>query len=74
MQAGVQYISIRLGGWDDHHNLWDNYPERAAKIDKVLAVFLDDIRKQGMEDEVIFTMATEFGRTPKLFNSWTWSF
>lgn len=66
MQSSVQYVSIKMGGWDDHNNLWDAYPTRAANLDKVLSIFLDDLKELGMEDEVIFTLATEFGRSPKI--------
>lgn len=68
LQVGVQYISMNIGGWDDHNDLWDeeNYPKKAKDLDKALATFLEDLDAHGLLDETIVTVNSEFGRTPKI--------
>jgi len=68
LEANVQYISLNVGGWDDHNDLWmeDNYPKKAKALDKALNTFLDDLEQRGLLKNTIVTMNTEFGRTPRI--------
>ena len=64
--AGVQSISMNLGNWDHHNNLWidDNFPNQAKYLDQALAAFFDDMERHGQFKDTIVTINSEFGRTP----------
>ena len=68
LDVNVQYISINIGGWDDHNELWDNeaFPQRANYVDNVISVFLDDLYERGLLDSTVISVNSEFGRTPKI--------
>lgn len=68
LQAGVQYVSMNIGGWDDHNDLWneENYPRKAKDLDMALATFLNDLYDHGLLENTIVSVNTEFGRTPKI--------
>lgn len=69
LESDVQYVSIKIGGWDSHFDLWKEeggYPAKARALDKALATFIDDLYERGMYDDVILTVNSEFGRTPKI--------
>lgn len=68
IEANIQYISVNIGGWDDHLNFWDDnvFPNRAKKFDKALNVFLDDLEKRGLLKDTIVAVNTDFGRTPEI--------
>jgi len=68
LQADVQYISMEIGGWDDHYDLWDeeNYPKKANDLDRALATFFEDLALHGLLDSTVVTVNSEFGRTPKI--------
>ena len=66
LQANVQFISLNLGGWDSHNDLWleSNFPKKAKDLDKALATFFDDLEETGLFKDTIVTVNTEFGRSP----------
>jgi len=69
LQANVQYISVGVNdGWDTHFNLWDetNYPTKAKALDIALATFIDDLYEHGLNKNTIFTVNTDFGRSPEI--------
>lgn len=68
LEADVQYVSLNIGGWDHHNDLWsdDVFPNKARDLDKALATFLDDLYERGMYKDTIVTVNSEFGRTPRI--------
>lgn len=66
LQANVQYVSLSLGGWDSHFDLWNetNFPTQARELDKVLAIFIDDLHSQGLFKDTILAVNSDFGRSP----------
>ncbi len=66
LQADVQFVSIGIGGWDSHFNLWDSFPAKANALDKALATFIDDLYENGMFEDTILNVTSDFGRSPKI--------
>ncbi|MGI9428148.1 MAG: DUF1501 domain-containing protein [Bythopirellula sp.] len=66
VQNGVKFVEVGLGGWDDHRNLFNSLPGRAARFDQGLSTLLVDLKSQGMLSDTLVVVATEFGRTPKI--------
>lgn len=68
LEANVQYVTMNIGNWDDHMNLWDsdNFPTKAKNLDRAFSTFLDDLEERGLLKDTVIAMNTEFGRTPKI--------
>lgn len=66
LEANVQYVTIGLGNWDDHFNLWDSFPEKAQNLDKALATFIDEFHARGLHKDTIFNVVSDFGRSPNI--------
>jgi uncharacterized protein (DUF1501 family) len=64
VEAGVRCVEVRLGGWDDHQNLFDNLPGRARALDQAFGALLDDLAARGRLDRTLILCLGEFGRTP----------
>lgn len=66
VQNGVKFVEVNLGSWDDHRTIYDSLPNRAAQFDLGMSTLLRDLKSQGMLDQTLVVVATEFGRTPKI--------
>ena len=66
VENGVNFVEINLGGWDNHGNIYDRFPERSAELDKGMGGLIKDLAARGMLDDTLVVLATEFGRTPKI--------
>ena len=65
-QRGVRFVEVALGGWDHHNDLFSSLPRQANQLDQGLSALLRDLKSQGMLDETLVVLATEFGRSPKV--------
>ena len=63
-EAGVRYIEIDNGGWDQHTNLKGAHATRSRGVDKPIAGLLTDLKRRGMLDETLVVWGGEFGRKP----------
>jgi hypothetical protein len=66
VERGVRFIQVRIGGWDAHGNLKSNHDGMAAKTDRPVAAFLEDLDQRGLLDETLVIWGGEFGRTPTM--------
>lgn len=70
-QAGCGFVTVGYAGWDNHANgkhpnVKDGMKLLGQPLDKAVSAFLDDLEEQGMSDDVLFVIISEFGRTPKV--------
>lgn len=70
-QAGCGFVTVGYAGWDNHANdihpnVKDGMELLGRPLDHAVSAFLDDVKAQGMEDEILFVIMSEFGRTPKI--------
>lgn len=63
-EAGVRYIELCHGNWDQHNKLRDNLGKNCAAIDKPIAGLIADLKQRDMLDETLIVWGGEFGRTP----------
>jgi len=71
VEAGVPLVQANLGNfntWDLHGGIFPMsrdllYPP----ADMAIAALLDDLSESGLLDETLVVIASEFGRTPKIF-------
>ena len=64
VEAGVRFVELNHGGWDQHQNLTADLRRNAVAIDRPIAALLMDLRERGLLDETIVMWGGEFGRTP----------
>jgi hypothetical protein len=66
VEAGVPFVTINDGGWDDHFELFDKMPKRLVPFDAALAALINDLDQRGMLETTLVIALGEFGRTPKI--------
>jgi hypothetical protein len=66
VEAGVPFVTINDGGWDDHFELFDKMPTRLKPFDAALATLIDDLDQRGLLETTLVIALGEFGRTPKI--------
>lgn len=68
-ERGVRFSLVYLsdyGEWDSHNDLKNLHARSAARVDKPLAGLIADLKRTGLDKDVLVVCATEFGRTPGL--------
>jgi uncharacterized protein (DUF1501 family) len=65
VEAGVAFITVRVGGWDDHVDLAKKLRPRAAEYDQAVAAIVGELRERGLDRDVMLVAMGEFGRTPR---------
>ena len=66
VEAGVRYVSLNTGYWDDHGNIKRALDDKMPRHDRAVGVLLQDLADRGMLDDTLVVSAGEFGRTPKI--------
>ncbi len=66
VQKGIRFVEVVKGGWDMHNNLWTAIPTRAGELDQAIAALIDDLKADGLFEETLLVLTTEFGRTPRI--------
>jgi Protein of unknown function (DUF1501) len=68
-ERGVRFTLVYLsdyGEWDSHNDLKNLHARSAARVDKPLAGLIRDLKRTGLDKDVLVVCCTEFGRTPGL--------
>ncbi len=66
VQAGVTFIEVRSGGWDNHKTVDAEVAKNAGSVDPGFASLVADLKARGMLDRTLVIWMGEFGRTPKI--------
>ncbi len=66
VQAGARFVSLNYGGWDTHVQIREDYQMRMPAFDHALAALITDLDQQGMLDDTLVWVTSEFGRSPKI--------
>ena len=64
IEAGVRFVEISHGNWDQHFNLSNALAANARSVDLPIAGLLTDLRLRGLLKDTLVVWAGEFGRTP----------
>ncbi|MGH9659094.1 MAG: DUF1501 domain-containing protein, partial [Bryobacteraceae bacterium] len=73
-RAGVRFIQISQGNWDQHENIYtsaanvNNHTLLAQQFDKALGTLLADLKADGLLEETLVVAFGEFGRVPGPLN------
>ncbi len=66
IQAGVRYVSLNTGYFDDHANIESALKDKLPRHDKCVGVLIQDLHDRGMLDDTLVVVAGEFGHTPRI--------
>ena len=64
IEAGVRFIELTNGNWDQHFNLKASLERNTGAIDKPIAGLLTDLKQRGLLKDTLVIWGGEFGRTP----------
>jgi hypothetical protein len=64
LEAGVRFVEVCHGGWDQHRNLKEDHGKHARATDKPIAGLLTDLAARGLLNDTLVLWGGEFGRTP----------
>jgi hypothetical protein len=68
-EAGVRFIEVGMGGWDQHRDLKAKLTTNCHSIDKPIAALIADLKQRDMLKDTLLVWGGEFGRTPGSQNS-----
>jgi hypothetical protein len=68
VEAGVRFVEITHGNWDQHVNLSSDHQARAEGCDRPIAGLLQDLRQRDLLKDTLVIWGGEFGRTPAAQN------
>jgi uncharacterized protein (DUF1501 family) len=67
VEAGVSFVGIGMGGWDDHgEGITQKLPQRARIYDAAVTALIEDLYARGLDKKVLVLAWGEFGRTPRI--------
>jgi uncharacterized protein (DUF1501 family) len=64
--AGVRLVSLTYGGWDMHTNIAGGMNNQMPAFDQAYSTLIKDLERNGLLDETLVVVSSEFGRTPKI--------
>jgi len=68
VESGVTFVSIRVGGWDQHWDLVERLEKIRPGFDQGMAALVKGIYERGLDEDVLVVAMGEFGRTPRMNN------
>lgn len=66
VQSGVRMVTLTYGGWDMHQRITDSIKRQVPDFDQAFAALIKDLERQGILDDTLVMVSSEFGRTPKI--------
>ena len=67
--AGVRFVSLTYGGWDMHSQIVRSMNRQMPEFDQAFSALINDLDRNGLLDETLVMVSSEFGRTPKINNT-----
>ena len=61
-EAGVRFIELNHGGWDQHKNHRRDLKANCETVDAPIAALLEDLAQRGLLDDTLVVWGGEFGR------------
>ncbi|MCS6851074.1 MAG: DUF1501 domain-containing protein [Gemmataceae bacterium] len=66
VEAGVTFVTVHMGGWDNHAAIEAALKNKLPIFDRALASLVEDLDARGLYERVAICVCGEFGRTPKV--------
>jgi hypothetical protein len=64
VEAGVRFVELCHGNWDQHGQLRARLTANCTAIDQPMAALLTDLKQRGLLHDTLVVWGGEFGRTP----------
>ena len=64
VEAGVNFVTVSNGGWDNHNNIFSSLPGKLNAFDRTMATLIADLSERGLLESTMVVAMGEFGRTP----------
>ena len=64
VEAGVRFVEVSHGDWDQQFNLSKTLGANCASVDQPIAGLLTDLKQRGLLQDTLVIWGGEFGRTP----------
>ena len=65
VEAGVPFVEVNLGGWDNHQNIFPTLRDnKLPELDQGMSALLEDLDQRGMLQDTAVIWMGEFSRTP----------
>jgi len=64
--AGVRLVSLTYGGWDMHTSISASMRGQLPAFDQAFSTLIADLDRNGLLDQTLVMVSSEFGRTPKI--------
>jgi len=64
VEAGVNFVTVSNGGWDNHNNIFSSLPGKLNAFDLTIATLIEDLSERGLLESTMVVAMGEFGRTP----------
>jgi hypothetical protein len=66
VEAGVTFVTVHMGGWDNHWDLEPAFKSMLPAYDAAVAALWEDLHARGLLERVLVVVCGEFGRTPRM--------
>lgn len=67
VEAGVPFIEVDFGGWDNHSNVFPTLQnDKLPKLDQAMSALVEDLEQRGLISQTAIIWMGEFGRTPRI--------
>jgi hypothetical protein len=66
VEAGVTFVTVHMGGWDDHAQIGRAMQNKLPTYDRALGGLVEDLCDRGLYERVAICVCGEFGRTPRV--------
>jgi len=67
VEAGVPFVEVDLGGWDNHADIFPTLADRKLpELDRAMSALVADLADRGILDDTAILWMGEFGRTPTI--------
>src|SRR5262249_23947766 len=65
VEAGVTFVTVHMGGWDDHANIKEAMHSKLPIMDNGVGSLVEDLASHGLLERTAICVCGEFGRTPR---------
>jgi uncharacterized protein (DUF1501 family) len=67
VEAGVPFIEVDLGGWDNHQNIHTTLKDtKLPVLDRGMSALVEDLEQRGLLQDTAIIWMGEFSRTPRI--------
>jgi hypothetical protein len=67
-EAGVTFVTVSMGGWDQHGDLKAKMHDYLPKVDAAVSSLFEDLASTGLLEKVLVLVMGEMSRTPRMNN------